>query len=152
MLDEAEMKGFLSINMLGGAGTNKIFFAENLKRSMYEKGPLTHYIRRGWHEKVLFTENTGRDWFKHAPITQYLRRGWHEKALFTENARRGWFKKAPLNQYFRCCNLEKAQFIENARREWYGIISSWPGEISKLVISIRQSNLQYSTFAVTFAV
>ena len=37
--------------MLGGACTNKIFFAENLKRSLYKKALLTHYISdMTWHD------------------------------------------------------------------------------------------------------
>ena len=46
--------------MLGEAGTKKIFFTENLKRSLYKKAPLTQYLRRGWHKKVLFAENYSR--------------------------------------------------------------------------------------------
>ena len=43
--------------MLGGAGTKKIFFAENLKQGLYKKVPLTQYVRWDWSEKPLFTEN-----------------------------------------------------------------------------------------------
>ena len=46
--------------MLGGAGTKKIFFAENFKRGLYKKTPLTKYVRRGWHQKAQFKENAKR--------------------------------------------------------------------------------------------
>ena len=38
--------------MSGGAGTKKIFFAENLKRGLCEKAPLTQYVTLGWHQKT----------------------------------------------------------------------------------------------------
>ena len=50
--------------MLGGDGTEKIFFAENFKQGLYKKAPLTQYVRRGWCEKPLFTENSRRGWYK----------------------------------------------------------------------------------------
>ena len=46
--------------MLGGAGTKKIFFTENLKRSLYKKASLTQYLGQGWHKKVFFAENYSR--------------------------------------------------------------------------------------------
>ena len=49
--------------MLGGAGTKNIFFAENLKRSLYKKASLTKYIWRGWHQKTQFKENARRHWY-----------------------------------------------------------------------------------------
>ena len=50
--------------MLGGAGTKIFFFAENFKRGLYKKAPLTQYVGRGWREKPLFTENSRRGWYK----------------------------------------------------------------------------------------
>ena len=47
----------LELNMLGGAGTKKDVFIENLKQGLYKKVPLTQYVRRDWSEKPLFTEN-----------------------------------------------------------------------------------------------
>ena len=37
MLDEAEMKGFLSINMLGGAGTKKLNLLKMLEGAVIKK-------------------------------------------------------------------------------------------------------------------
>ena len=42
--------------MLGGAGTKKVRFTEDLKRGLYKKAPLTQYFRWGWHKKDFFTE------------------------------------------------------------------------------------------------
>ena len=42
------------LNMLGGTGTKKDVFIENLKRGLYNESLLTQYVRRGWHKKISF--------------------------------------------------------------------------------------------------
>ena len=75
--------------MLGRAGTKKIFFTENLKRGLYKKGPLTQYLRRGWHKQIFSIKNVRWGWYKKPPLSQYVRRGCHEKPPLSQYVR-GW--------------------------------------------------------------
>ena len=46
VLGEADMKGLLPIDMLGGTGTKKAPFTKNARGGWYKKAPSTQYVRQ----------------------------------------------------------------------------------------------------------
>ena len=75
--------------MLGEAGTKKLTLLKMPDGAGLEKAFSTQYLRRGWHEKAHFTENNRRDWYKKSSFNSKCYMGLVMLSFFNENVRRG---------------------------------------------------------------